>query len=241
MKKKFLVTAAVYALSAACIFGATACNKGDGSSGSNVPDVGPSIQVNAEEWRAAYEKTMSATNFTYVWVTTISDMEGYSETVKCYFWENMKFGETKAYMYGTYMGGMCEYSYTENGQSYIADDEDGEWGGYDGYFSFDLNKNSIFANDFNGGKNIGELYSEFTFNGGKYTANLINFNGVLPITVKIGENGYISYVYFEWNGGDDESSKEICEFTFYDFGTTEFNSVPSAAKRAIEDYKAANN
>ncbi len=66
MRKKVLVTAvAVCALSAACLFGATACNKSGDDDGSGVPDVGPSIEVTIDEYKAAYEKSVSADNYTY--------------------------------------------------------------------------------------------------------------------------------------------------------------------------------
>ncbi|MCM1439231.1 MAG: hypothetical protein NC131_08515 [Roseburia sp.] len=246
MKRKILVTAAVCALSAACVFGVTACSKDSGDSGSGHPDVGPSIEVADEAaWKAAWNKTVTATNFTYVWLDKITDGIGMeATTMKAYFWGDEKFLETK----NAYSGGRDEryeryeyYVVKENETSYYANEEDGSWSvGVGDYFMGEISTAIFFDDRFNGGENIANLFSEFTYGSDKYTASLTYEGLTASVTVKINQDGYVSY--FNCTIDDTESGyyKYTSEYTFYNFGTTSYN-VPAAAKQAVEDYKAANN
>ncbi|MCM1438206.1 MAG: hypothetical protein NC131_03195 [Roseburia sp.] len=248
MKKKFFATAAVCVLSAACVFGVTACNNGGGSS-NGLPDVGDSAKIeNAADWKAAFEKTVNATNYSYTRVTQYLDFK-YSEKQKVYVWGNEKFSDI------TLSDGSVQwidYLICENNVTYDTHlDEYGKWNTYDYdcfWYSFD-GELDIFSgfdsnsnDEFDGEKTLGDLFDEFVYKDGKYTANLKAeaYDGYIsvPVSVKFNNEGYVSYFYMSYISPYENL---VAEYVFYDYGTTDFKNVPAEARQAVEDYKAANN
>lgn len=241
MKKKLLTTAITCSLCAACIFGATACKSSGGSDG-GAPDVGPSIQVDEAGWAAAIEKTLSATNLTYY----CADIESYDKEINKYYstvyiCENEQFnisdvisdyGSGRSYYYTLFEDTLC---YTCN-----------TYTGANGWEMFPYGVG--WLDEFKVKVGLFSRFSEFTFDGEKYSANWSEdwCDYVIPVTVKINRDGYISYFSFKENYNDIAPDghtyiyKTSSEYTLYNYGTTTY-SVPAEAKKVIEDYKNAKN
>lgn len=247
MKKKLVVTAAVCALSAVCIFGATACGNGDdGGSGSNVPDVGPSIQVADEAaWNAAFDKTFGSESYTMVWYgkfSSVANGETYTSIVNNTVYKigneiyetnttSRSTGEQFTSTYFRLVEGDVTYfaTYVEPDNMWFAGVESTSYTYLD-YCS----------------------YSDYTFENGKYIGNFEYewTDRKDSKTIKINAQGYYSYrsskstwtemVENNSGGWTRVSYKNFFEFAFCDIGTTTY-TMPDAARQAIEDYKAANN
>lgn len=230
MKRKLLALAMVSALSAACIFGATACNKdADGNQG-GVPDIGDSIQVADEAaWNAAFNApsncTMSmsqsiAYSIEGVTVTSTVSGTGYSIGNEDYqITKSVENGEESVSYY---------YHLTEGTKTYIAHRE-----GADG--SWEVNDATTGDSDTNP-----YPYSSFTFENGKYTATIVSedMGGVeTMVTVKIGAEGYVKYMKQEYS---NNGMSFMLETSIYNINSTTY-TFPAEAKQAVADYKAANN
>ena len=239
MKKKVFTAAVVCAISAACIFGATACNNNE----SEADDY--SAQVTEEQWNAAFEKSFTSTNLTkslYVKVTGTFDGQSYIETHsattyvvgdEAYFaliiTSNDEGGEifcTETYQKkeGTVEYIVSRDSDTDDWSVSILGDGYSEEGGY----------LSAIEN---------APYSAFTYENGKYVGNITiteyDTEITMTATVKINADGYITYLSASVEY-EAEGSSLFQESTFYNYGTTTYN-FPNDAKQAIEDYKASNN
>lgn len=228
MKRKFLTLAIVSALSAACIFGATACNKDDGGDESGVPDVGDSIQVADEAaWNAAFDQPASCTMSMSQRVTySMEGMTGTSTaTGICY-----KVGNEDYQIINTVEGNdkTVDYYYTltEGTKSYDASPEgtDGSWEVHE--FTVDESDNNEYP------------YSAFTFENGKYVGTVVSedMGGVeTTVTIKIGSEGYVKYMKQEYS---NNGVSFMLETSVYNINSTTY-TFPAEAKQAVADYKAA--
>lgn len=239
MKKKVLVTAAVCALSVACVFGATACNKDDGSS-SGAPDVGPSVEVTEEQWNAAIERSSTLTNYTassFARVTETIDGHTYMVTQSraTYVVGDELFDTISSIAYYKGGGSTREEMYIkkEGNVEYLA-----YWYGPIDGWNVQKNEN---VDSFSGCINFRKYnYSEFTYENGKYIGNITvteYSKETITVTLKFNDDGYVTYIAME---NEEEGLSRFQESVIYNYGTTTYN-FPAAAKKAVEDYKAANN
>lgn len=94
-------------------------------------------------------------------------------------------------------------------------------------------------------RKVNELYDEFTYSEGVYTATLWNnFGNEVKISVSI-KDGYVVGIASEYGyeaGGDGYSqvSKVKIIYNISDYGSTTVNPS-AAAKQAVEDFKASQN
>lgn len=236
MKKKILTAVAVCALSGACVFGATACNKDSGSNSGGEP----SVQVTEEQWNAAFNKTeelISDGNPTSNYTLTVnahmkSKGEGHDSETKIKRTQYKVGNESYVYDITTYSGGQEEYKeyrLIEDSDIYEAVFYDGTWNVHLTGVSED------------GGLNC-YPYSSFTYENGKYSGTVTTeYEEEVKVSVKINADGYIFYMYTESSYKDETSEgMQRTEYTFTNIGTTTY-TFPAEAKQAVADYKAANN
>lgn len=233
MKKKFIALAMVSALSATCVFGATACNKGgDGGDKGGVPNTGDSIQVSDEAaWNAAFRSPESCTrsttqiiSYTMEGVTVTSTTSGI-----CYMVGNEDYEITTTVADGEESTSYF-YHLIEGTKTYMAHREgaDGSW--EVGYATTDDSDTAPYP------------YSSFTFENGKYVGRLVNESDdqsdaekvEIKVTIKIGSEGYVNYLKLEDN--EDGTSLTV-EFTVSNINKTTY-TFPEDAKQAVVDYKA---
>ncbi len=223
--------AAVCALSAACVLGATACNNGGGGSKSGVPDVGASkMNLTEAEWNAAFENqnvVNGDTNYTVsIYEENFAKEENITATMSGigYCVGNEVYQQTTA----SYSNGMpSQISYT-----YLL---------YEGTTVFIASRSENSENWEVHGSEVGDnsqryTFSDFTADGDKYTATFTYGNEEEKVTVKISEEGYVKYYCTEFTGAGGTYKSETA---VYNFGSTTF-TMPAEAKQAVADYKAAN-
>lgn len=227
MKRKFLTLAIVSALSAACIFGATACNKDDGGDESGVPDVGDSIQVADEAaWNAAFNAPTNCTmSISQTMSYSVGDVSYTSSTTGTgYVVGNEDYQITTTVEDGVVTS--YYYTLTEGTKSYGASRE-----GTDG--SWEVREYTVGESDTNP-----YPYSAFTFENGKYVGTVVNedMGGVeTTVTVKIGSEGYVKYMKQEYSNSE---MSYMLETSVYNINSTTY-TFPAEAKQAVADYKAA--
>ncbi|MCM1545818.1 MAG: hypothetical protein NC033_02160 [Clostridiales bacterium] len=225
MKKKIIAAAAVCVISAACVFGATACSNSGGSGQS-------SVQVGSEEaWNAAFQKTGNATNYKQSVYAYYDDIDETNAPVKVtlegttYRVGNEAYSVmTTSYSNGAPADTRYEYALIGENHAYTASkiNDEKEW--------YVMQGNSI------GATLMPFPYSQFAYKGGKYTATLTEYGGEENLTVKINADGYVFYTARNYT---DEDGSSLTEYTFSDFGTASCE-MPADAKLAIANYKAAN-
>lgn len=229
MKRKLLTLAIVSALSAACIFGATACNKDDGGDESGVPDVGDSIQVADEAaWNAAFDQPASCTMSTTQKASETIDEVTVTSTVKGtgYFVDNEEYLISTMVVNGdenvTY-----EYILTDGTTSYFAYRKQSEE-------SWKTNALTLTVSD----SSVRYPFSAFTFENGEYIGAVVSeeLGGVeISYTIKIGSEGYVKYIKEEYNYNGKSMTTES---SIYNINSTTY-TFPADAKQAVADYKAA--
>lgn len=267
MKKKILTAVAVCALSGACVFGATACNKDSGSSGG-------ASQVTGTQWKAAFEKATALENVTIEATTTTYNGENkVREYISNVFFASDKMLTSSDYVLDNATDNESLKNVTVTGYNYLVKDgstyysvynnphveDDGsvtdtwkadiEESGIDKYkeeVSFYFSAEYTATKD---GKSsfIKDMFSAFTYADGAYTASLypkVDEEGntgltAYDITVKF-ENGNISYysLYTEEPEAETPAKyKEEMKLTKY--GTTAI-ILPAAAQKSLSDFKAVN-
>lgn len=267
MKKKVLTMALACALSAACLFSATAC-------GNTINDDEPSVEVTEEEWKAAFEKMKSVTSFTAKKVYDyddryIFDYEGkVQDSHKIehrdeYYsaMENIaKIEISSKYNYDgeiTEGSGIC-YEEKDGGQWYHTEFFGEEWRTfYEAYAVYvspaNLAKYYSYATipETFESSLLSELYSSFTYDNERYIAKLYGYydpdssrQDEYRVEIKFNKDGYVSYFAqieeYEFHIPTTDSTCIIkTSITYSNFGTTTV-SIDPTAKKAIDDYKAAN-
>ncbi|MDE5789257.1 MAG: hypothetical protein K2H78_02445 [Clostridia bacterium] len=235
MKKKVLgIAALVCALSVSCLLGASACNGGDNAdTDAEKVKAAPSIEVTKEQWDEAFEKTLEATNLTVR--TTGAHTDGSELTSYSYAFDNQAYENTvmkKVVNKEVVAGYDAIFYYTIEGTTkYCANRIEKDW--------------EVYAEEY--GKLTSSLqyyystaqayletldYDNYTFADGKYSFKPVNGSNTITATVKIGENGCLSF--FEY-----QNIYATYSMIFYNYGSTSYK-VPSEVKKVIDDYKANN-
>lgn len=242
MKKKFLMTAAACALSAACIFGATACNKDNGDDKSGVPDVGASIQVADEAaWNAALMLPRNATTSTFVKIVNSTEDVAQTSTITVigYVVGNEDYKQTTT-VTDNKKSVSYDYSLLEENAAHAISYNAHREGDSDSWSVFDASA---------GGSAAGDIlcsvypYSAFQFKDGVYTGKITDeglggtgTKAEVTVTIKIGSDGYLKYMKSESNA---DGTYILNETAIYNINSTTY-TFPADAKQAIADYKAAN-
>lgn len=236
MKKRVLATLAACALSAACIFGATACNNGDDGDKGNVPDIGnesdvpgayDSIQVADEAaWNAAFNAPLSCTKI----MSYKSSTDGGTFTLIASSTEYIVNNED--YIISTSVENgiesvLYEYFIYEGTEFYRArrDGADGIWEVNYGTVGIDINCYPYSAFTFENGKYVGSVTSE-------YFGNMET-----TITIKIGMEGYVNYIKEEQNDNEIIMTGEV---SINNINSTTY-TFPEDAKKAIANFRAGKN
>lgn len=254
MKRKLLTLAIVSALSAACIFGVTACNKDDGgdeSGGeeSHVPDVGASEQINSEEeWNAAQKfKLESSTVSTYL-VYDYNDYDPVNSEGEIHEIGNLvgyQVGNESYQISSSKCDSSREGNFTVTDKTYTLDVGTGAY-----ECAYVVRKGVVehnwdvkYRDNYDGAYDYVYPYSAFTYADGQYT-------GVVEgqkLTLKFGKTGnnyYLKYlkVIFEESRaqGSDFDSYYSVETSYYNINSTTY-TFPQEPKDAVAAYRAENN
>lgn len=258
MNKRFIAMFLAMLMCLVCALSFVACVE------PNTPDANPDAevkveQVTEEEWKAAFEATCSAENFTlYLDIGGTINEDRYSEKIG-QFWNykvdnNKVFGNTMEY-FG--QEGDCsdayliiedntewcvEREYTKGSTDY------GEWNCRDsnfqdeevGRFIINSTLNYFFTVNKNGRcYGLDELYSEFIYKDGYYTAELnmilpgVSPNGTPGMCNVAIKNGHITEITYK-NSNSIENL--YCLLTIKDYGSTTI-TIPSEVLAAIEKAK----
>jgi len=252
MNKRLVTTVFACALCAACAF--TACNadnSGTGSGGQSEGNADAVGQVTEEEWKAAFENTDKAKNFTCEQIfKSESEQNGNDDEKLLYYFtpETVCFDVSETGKSGEVWRSIDYYLFG-GGANYCASSEDGvNWSASVKQVSYEEVKGTAFtyygmsfAKEKNDTENfaVKDLYSFFTYADGKYTATLYGGQNETEVTVKIA-NGYVEYFSFESNEADGSGlTKIFVSYTFSKYATTEI-TVPEKATEAINQLKESN-
>lgn len=249
MKRKFLTMAIVSALSAACIFGATACNKDDGGDENGVPDVGASEQINSEaEWNAAQKFIPESSTMSTYLVYDYNDYDpvnGEGEIHEIGNRVGYQVGNESYQISSSKCDSSREGNFTATDKTYTLDVGTGD---YESKYVVSkgvvvYNWDVQYRDNYDGENDYVYPYSAFTYADGQYT-------GVIEgqkLTLKFGKTGnnyYLKYmkVILEESRaqGSDFDSYYSVETSIYNINSTTY-TFPQEAKDAIAAYRAANN